>query len=71
MNTVSHSFVARRRPTKLAVVIAAALQFPLAAMASEVVLPRIDVVAGGEQGITKQPGSVAISAPPIWSASSR
>lgn len=60
MNTVSCTSAAQRRPTKLAVVIAAALQLPLAAMANEIVLPRIDVVAGGEQGITKQPGSVAI-----------
>lgn len=46
--------------TRLALAIALAMNLPLQALASEVALPRIDVVGKGEQAVTKQPGSVAI-----------
>lgn len=46
-------------PKKLAVLIAAALNFPVHALANTVQLPAIDVVGQGEQAVAKQPGSVA------------
>jgi Fe(3+) dicitrate transport protein len=39
---------------------AAAIQSPSMARAEETVLPRIDVIAGGEEAIANQPGSVSI-----------
>ena len=44
----------------LAVAVAVALNFPAQGMAAQVELPRIDVIAGGEEAIAKQPGSVSI-----------
>jgi Fe(3+) dicitrate transport protein len=40
-----------------------ALTYPAHAFSAEIMLPRIDVVAGGEDAITQQPGSVAIVGP--------
>jgi Fe(3+) dicitrate transport protein len=47
-------------PTKLALAVAVALNFPSLGMAAEIELPRIDVVGEGEDAVAKQPGSVAI-----------
>jgi Fe(3+) dicitrate transport protein len=48
------------RKTRLSLAIAATLQFPLYALAGEVVLPRIDVVGNDAQAVKKIPGAVSI-----------
>ncbi len=47
-------------PSKIALAIASVFVFQLPAIATEIELPRIDVVGKGEQAISKQPGSVAV-----------
>lgn len=47
-------------PSRLAVAIAFALNFPAQGIAAQVELPRIDVISGGEEAIAKQAGSVSI-----------
>ena len=44
----------------LPLALAAALQSPSLALAEDRTLPRIDVIVGGEEAISKQPGSVSI-----------
>jgi Fe(3+) dicitrate transport protein len=58
----SPTFLQRRvfSPNKLAMAVMLAMSYPMQALSTEIMLPRIDVVAGGEDAITKQPGSVAI-----------
>lgn len=51
------------RKTTVALAVAAIMQAPLAAHAETIVLPRIDVIAGGENAIEQQPGSVSIVGP--------
>ncbi|MDY0055467.1 MAG: TonB-dependent receptor [Methyloversatilis sp.] len=51
------------RKTTVALAVAAVMQAPLAAHAETIVLPRIDVIAGGENAIEQQPGSVSIVGP--------
>ena len=53
-----HPFVTRK-PHALALAIGSALT-PYAVHASEVRLPRIDVIGETEQDVARQPGSVAI-----------
>lgn len=48
------------KPLCLAMAITAAIGHPALVFATETRLPRIDVIAGGEDAIAKQPGSVAI-----------
>lgn len=59
----SHLPARHLRRTTLAFAVAAAVQTPMPALADGVVLPRIDVIAGGEQAIEQQPGSVSIVGP--------
>lgn len=47
-------------PSRLAVAIAFALNFPAQGIAAQAELPRIDVISGGEEAIAKQAGSVSI-----------
>lgn len=47
-------------PSRLAVAVAFALNFPAQGIAAQAELPRIDVISGGEEAIAKQPGSVSI-----------
>ena len=65
MNRITRSF----RPhgttqaltrSRLAMAVAVALNFPAQGMAAQIELPRIDVISGGEEAITKQPGAVSI-----------
>ncbi len=59
-----HSAIQPVRIKSLVLAVAAAMQIPMAAQAAEVVvLPRINVIADGEDGATKQPGSVSIVSP--------
>lgn len=51
------------RKTTLALAVAAVLQVPLATHAESILLPRIDIIAGGENAIEQQPGSVSIVGP--------
>ncbi len=51
------------RKKSLVLVIATAMQIPAIGFADEIVLPRIDVITGGENAITQQPGSVTIVGP--------
>ncbi len=46
--------------TKLALALAVALNVSTQAIATEIELPRIDVIGEGEQSVAKQPGAVAI-----------
>ena len=50
-------------PTRIATAVMLALSYPTHAFPAEIMLPRIDVVAGGEEAITRQPGSVTIVGP--------
>lgn len=50
-------------PTKVAVAVMLVMGYPVHALSNEILLPRINVVAGGEDAITKQPGSVSIVGP--------
>lgn len=47
-------------PSRLAMAVAFALNFPTQGIAAQAELPRIDVISGGEEAIAKQPGSVSI-----------
>lgn len=47
-------------PSRLAVAVAVALNFPNHGIAAQAELPRIDVISGGEEAIAKQPGAVSI-----------
>lgn len=49
--------------TKVVTAVMLALSYPTHAFAAEIMLPRIDVIAGGEEAVTRQPGSVAIVGP--------
>lgn len=65
MNGITHSFKQYRigknpTRTKLALAVAIALTTPAAVMASEAMLPRIDVIGEGEQSVARQPGAVSI-----------
>lgn len=51
------------RKTTVALAVAAVMQAPLAAHAESILLPRIDIIAGGENAIEQQPGSVSIVGP--------
>lgn len=51
------------RKTTVALAVAAVMQAPLAAYAESILLPRIDIIAGGENAIEQQPGSVSIVGP--------
>lgn len=51
------------RKTTVALAVAAVMQAPLAAHAGSILLPRIDIIAGGENAIEQQPGSVSIVGP--------
>ncbi len=59
--TLCHRRVFNR--TEVAMAVMLALSHPAQALSAEITLPRIDVVAGGEEAITKQPGSVTIVGP--------
>ncbi|MDO9366249.1 MAG: TonB-dependent siderophore receptor [Methylotenera sp.] len=48
------------KPNQIALAVASLLFYQIPAMATEILLPRIDVIGIGEQAIAKQPGSVAI-----------
>ncbi len=48
------------KPSKLALAISSTLFFQMSAMATEIQLPRIDVIGEGEHAVSKQPGSVAV-----------
>jgi len=50
-------------PTKTAIAALLALSYPVHVLSAETLLPRIDVIAGGEEAVTRQPGSVAIVGP--------
>jgi len=50
----------RIKPLCLALAVTAVISFPAHALAAEIELPRINVIAGGEEAIAKQPGSVSI-----------
>ncbi|MDP3419311.1 MAG: TonB-dependent receptor [Thiobacillus sp.] len=54
-----HSTTQALTRSRLAVAVAVALNFPAQGMAAQIELPRIDVISGGEEAITKQPGSVS------------
>lgn len=61
-----HPYLFHRRafsPTKVAAAVMLALSYPTHAFSAETMLPRIDVIAGGEEAITRQPGSVSIVTP--------
>ena len=47
-------------PRRVAAAVALALGASTLALATEVELPRIDVIGKGEQAVAKQPGSVAV-----------
>ena len=51
------------RKTTVALAVAAVMQAPLAVHAESILLPRIDIIAGGENAIEQQPGSVSIVGP--------
>ncbi len=51
------------RKTTVALAVAAVMQAPLVVHAESILLPRIDVIAGGENAIEQQPGSVSIVGP--------
>lgn len=51
------------RKTTVALAVAAVMQAPPAAHAESILLPRIDIIAGGENAIEQQPGSVSIVGP--------
>ncbi|KYC29516.1 TonB-dependent receptor [Sterolibacterium denitrificans] len=60
------SRIFRRRvfvPAQTTMAVMLAMGYPAHALSSEIVLPRINVVAGGEDAIVKQPGSVSIVGP--------
>lgn len=48
------------KPNRLALAISSTFLLSVSAMATEIALPRIDVVGEGEHAISKQPGSVAV-----------
>lgn len=48
------------KPSKLVLAISSTFFLNVSAMATEIELPRIDVIGEGEQAIAKQPGSVAV-----------
>jgi Fe(3+) dicitrate transport protein len=50
-------------PTKATMAVMLAMTYPTHAISDDILLPRIDVVAGGEGAITRQPGSVSIVSP--------
>ncbi len=50
----------RIKPLCLALAVTAVISLPAHVLAAEIELPRIDVIAGGEEAIAKQPGSVSI-----------
>lgn len=47
-------------PNKVAMAVMLAVSYPMQALSTEITLPRIDVIAGGEEAVTKQSGSVSI-----------
>jgi len=51
------------RKTTVALAVTAVMQAPLAVHAESILLPRIDIIAGGENAIEQQPGSVSIVGP--------
>lgn len=51
------------RKTTVALAVAAVMQAPLVVHAESILLPRIDIIAGGENAIEQQPGSVSIVGP--------
>ena len=51
------------RKKTLVLAVAAAMQIPMMVQADDIVLPRIDVIAGGEDAIAKQAGAVTIVSP--------
>ncbi|CAG4885341.1 TonB-dependent receptor [Georgfuchsia toluolica] len=55
-----HGNTKRMTKTKLALALALALGASTQAIATEIELPRIDVIGEGEQSVARQPGSVAI-----------
>ena len=48
------------KPNQIALAVASLLFYQMPAMATEILLPRIDVIGVGELAVAKQPGSVAI-----------
>lgn len=56
MKKISAAF----KPSQLALAISSTFFFNVSAMATDIELPRIDVIGEGEQAIAKQPGSVAV-----------